>query len=719
MNKKTTLLAIPTILIVIIGVVGATVLSPKLMTILEETLVPIQTKKPEYRLDAPSEVLPLADVSPQQRRAKLETIANQEESSLDQARAKYLLGSDLLREEFDGAKALDYLKHLDKQYPILAPYVLLREGRAYELNNNIEKAKEVWQQLISEHPDSLVTVDAYYKLGTYDDKYWAEAIDRFPQHPRSQSMARALLEKDPNQKSLLLLLAKYDLSAETKPILDRLISDYKDQLQPEEWDSIANNYWQNGYYAQAATAYERGTSNPENLYRLARSFQVAKAPTKAKAGFLNLEKTYPEATQTGLALRRLANLSTGDEALVYLNKVDDKYPTDAPEAQREKIKLLTNLGRYNEANEAQNLLLQKYTDSDEAADYRWDVASKHANVGNYVAAWQWAGEITTNNPDSSVAPKAGFWVGKWAEKMGQPEEAKNFYQFVLNNHPHSYYAWRSAVRLGKDVGDFGSLRNLDLKVETPINRPIPPAGSNTFKELFLLGEDTDAIDLFAAEVSNKENPSVSEQFTQGLLKQTQGKYLQSINLIWSLSKRNSPEDLREWQILRESPEYWYALFPFPYKDEVVEWSEKRNLNPFLVISLMRQESRFQKEIKSPVGATGLMQVMPDTGKWIAPQIDLEEYSLTNPDDSINLGTWYLDYTHETYNGNSMLAIASYNAGPGNVSNWLDRYSLNDVDEFVANIPFNETKNYVETVFANYWNYVLLYSPEIKDETTQE
>ncbi len=714
-NKKNTLLVIPTIILVIVGIVGATMLTPKLISILEELLVPPLANKPTYRLDEPSEVLALADAPIKQRKSLLEAIANKKEKSLDRARARYLLASDILREEFDGAKALDYLKSLEKEYPILAPYVLLREGRAYELNNNLEKAKKIWQELISKYPESLISTEAYYKLGTYDRQYWQQAIDKFPQHPRTQGIARELLSKKPEDKKLLLLLAKYDLSSETKSILDRLVADYSSQLKPEQWDAIGNNYWINGHYAQSATAYEKGTATAEHLYRSARSYHVSDNKEKAKQGYLNLVQKFSDAPQTGLAWRRLASLSTDSEAVGYLNKVNEKYPIHAPKALIEKITLLTKLGRYDEANQAQSILLEKYSSSDEAANYRWGIASKLARTNNFISAWQWAQQISINNPDSAIAPKAAFWVGKWAENLGQGKEAQTVYQYVLDNHPHSYYAWRSAVRLGKDVGDFNSLRSLQLEVKTPVNRPIPPACSNTFKELFLLGENGDAIDLFTAEIANKETISVSEQFTQGLLQQTQGQYLKSINSIWSLSQKDSPEDFRAGQILRKSPEYWNALFPFPYQDLVVKWSKERKLNPFLVISLIRQESRFEKDIKSPVGATGLMQVMPDTGKWIAPQINLKEYSLTNPEDNINMGTWYLNYTHETYQNNSMLAIASYNAGPGNVSKWLEEYNSNDIDQFVENIPFAETKKYIETVFGNYWNYVELYDPQIKQK----
>jgi soluble lytic murein transglycosylase len=107
-----------------------------------------------------------------------------------------------------------------------------------------------------------------------------------------------------------------------------------------------------------------------------------------------------------------------------------------------------------------------------------------------------------------------------------------------------------------------------------------------------------------------------------------------------------------------------------------------------------------------------MQVMPGTGSWIAKKIDLEQYNLENPNDNIKLGTWFLDYTHGEYNNNSLLAVASYNAGPGNVSKWVTKYGFTDPDAFIELIPFPETKGYVESVFGNYWNYLRLYNPEI-------
>ncbi len=107
-----------------------------------------------------------------------------------------------------------------------------------------------------------------------------------------------------------------------------------------------------------------------------------------------------------------------------------------------------------------------------------------------------------------------------------------------------------------------------------------------------------------------------------------------------------------------------------------------------------------------------MQVMPGTSKWVAEKTNLKQYNLEIPNDNIRLGTWFLDYTHGEYDNNSLLAVASYNAGPGNVSKWLRELGISDPDEFVEAIPFDETRGYVRQVFGNYWNYLRLYNPEI-------
>ncbi|MGH2412205.1 MAG: transglycosylase SLT domain-containing protein [Microcystaceae cyanobacterium] len=605
------------------------------------------------------------------------------------------------------------MEGLEKDYPVLAPYILLKRGRAYELTNENKKAQETWQKLLEAYPDSPVVAEALYKLGQSDPKYWDRAIAQFPYHPRTHEIIRQRLQKNPNQPQLMLLLARYSSDEPgVNQLRDRLVKSYSSQLKPEDWEVIAKGYWDARDYEKAVKAYARAPHTPRNLYRLARGLQLKDKNETAKTAYQQLIKAFPNTEEAGLALRRLASLSQLKEAIIYLAQAIRKFPDEAPEALREKAEILDTLNSKTAAAQARQTLLKQYANSDAAAEYRWEVAQNYAQTGDLVKAWQWAQPITTNNSESSLAPKAAFWIGKWAQQLGRQKDAKDAFEHVLGHYPQSYYAWRAAVLLDWDVGNFTTVRQMTPSIIQPVQRPIPPAGSDSFKELYQLGQDEEAWALFKAEIGSKEELTVAEQFTDGLLRLTQNQNLQGINLILNLQDRDESQDQLQWQILRKTPEYWHALFPLPYYSTILNWSQQRQLNPLLVASLIRQESRFEPEIRSPAGAVGLMQVMPATGQFVAEKIALPKYSLSNPNDNINLGTWYLDYTHQEYSNNSLLAVASYNAGPGNVAKWMRQYKTNDPDLFVEKIPFNETKDYVESVFGNYWNYLRLYNPEI-------
>ncbi len=664
----------------------------------------------------PSLVLPLASLKPEARLTSLENFANAETRSRDRNRARYLLASDLIS-QYEGGKAILTLKGLEKDYPELAPHILLKRARAYELTNDVTKATKTWKELIKTYPNSPVAAAALYKLGNYDSQYWDQAIAEFPNHPLTHSIIRKRLENNPDNLDLLLLLARYERTYLTDKIRDRLVLEFPSKLTEDDWQAIADGYWQDGEYRKAADAYSKATPNPNNLYRAGRGLHINGNTGEAKRAYQKLVRQFPDAQETSLGLIRLASITRGGEALDYLDIIIEKFPNRAPAALLQQAKILDRINK-KFANQARQKLLDEYPQSEAAAEYRWEVASKYAKSGNLLKAWEWAQPITTNNTDSSFAAKAGFWVGKWASQLGRQEDARAAFQYTITNHFQSYYAWRSAVLLGWDVGNFKNVRKLDPEVIKPEVRSIPPAGSESFKELYLLGLDREAITLFQAEIGNRQELTVEEQFTEALLLLKQGKHRKAINHIWSLQLRESPEEIASWQNLRETSLYWQTLFPFPYNNPIFSWSQERNLNPLLVISLIRQESSFEPQIQSPVGATGLMQLMPATGSWVAQQLQLNDYSLTNPNDNINLGTWYLDHTHDIYNNNSLLAVASYNAGPGNVSKWVRRYNTNDPDLFVEKIPFPETKGYVEAVFSNYWNYLRIYNPEISKLISQ-
>ncbi|NJK27421.1 MAG: transglycosylase SLT domain-containing protein, partial [Coleofasciculaceae cyanobacterium SM2_3_26] len=480
--------------------------------------------------------------------------------------------------------------------------------------------------------------------------------------------------------------------------------------------AIAFGYWEKLQYRKAGEAYGRAPATPKHLYRAARGLWLGGRETEAIAAYKRLVTTFPDGgDDTALGLLRLARLVNRQEAIAYLDTLMQKYPDKAPDALVEKAKALEALGSTASAQQARQSVLTQHSNSDAAAELRWQAAQTFAAAGNLKEAWAQASKLTEDNPQSDRAPQAAYWIGKWAQALQKDAEAAQAYKHLLKQYPGSYYAWRAAVKLGWEVGDFQTVRQLNPAVVRSLHLDPPPAGSDLLQELYQLGQFRDAWMLWQVEFTNPKEPTVAEQFTDGLVRLGIGDNLDGMFMVSSLDFRDRPEEVAEVEALKQQPAYWEALYPFPYLELILRWSQERQLNPVLVTALIRQESRFMPAIESVAGAMGLMQVMPDTGSWVAGKIGLDAYALDNPDNNIQLGTWYLDYTHQEYSNNSLLAVASYNAGPGNVADWLARFGFDDPDVFVERIPFDETRDYVEKVFGNYWNYLRLYNPQIQEQ----
>ena len=597
--------------------------------------------------------------------------------------------------------------------------MLVKRAQAYEVAGKQSEAAATWQELVKQHPNDSATAEALFFLGRSNPKYWDQAIEKFPAHPRSVEIAQLRLKKNPNQLPLLMVIANHAVNSKGyTEVLDQLTEKFAPQLQPKDWEAIAFGYWENQVYDKGAFAYARAPQTAVNAYRSARGLHLSGKPG-GEDRYRQVVQQFPTSPEAGLALTRLAALAQQPQlAIAYLDQVIQHFPDRAPVALVEKSKQLDKLNSSKFAAQVRQLVLTQYASTDAAAEMRWTYAQERAKAGDFRLAKQWAEPILDQNPNSEIAAQAGFWVGKWSEKLGKPDEAKAVYQKVLAQHPDSYYAWRSASRLGWNVGDFNTVRSLKPAVNKPAARPELFAGSPVLKELYQLGQDRDAWTRWQTEFQGRMAPTMAEQFTDGVMRLGIGNNLDGIFMVSNLSDRDKPEEKEQYRSLKQQPAYWQALYPFPYEREIETWSQQQQLNPLLVTALIRQESRFESKIKSSVGATGLMQVMPDTATFIASNIKLKQFKLDDPNDNIRLGTWYLDHTHLEYDNNSMLAVASYNAGPGAVGGWLAKAKTQDTDEFVEMIPYDETKGYVKSVFGNYWNYLRLYNPEISQQISR-
>lgn len=130
---------------------------------------------------------------------------------------------------------------------------------------------------------------------------------------------------------------------------------------------------------------------------------------------------------------------------------------------------------------------------------------------------------------------------------------------------------------------------------------------------------------------------------------------------------------------------------------ITEYAHKYRVQRHLVEAVMHAESKFDQKAVSHVGAVGMMQLMPKTAEWIAQEGELQYTDLKEPRQNIMLGTWYIDYLLKKYHNNEVLALAAYNAGRGNVDEWITEYGWKDDFTNIKEIPFPETREFVKLV----------------------
>jgi len=182
-----------------------------------------------------------------------------------------------------------------------------------------------------------------------------------------------------------------------------------------------------------------------------------------------------------------------------------------------------------------------------------------------------------------------------------------------------------------------------------------------------------------------------------------GGYQRAISLSWGISRKNDHDAI--------PPSLAEMLFPKPYIEKAIEESSQYKLSPYLVLGLMRQESAFNKRVVSSARAIGLMQLLPSTAKRVARSMgekSPDQEDLKKPEVNIQLGVKYLSGLLNDFEDNIIFALASYNAGPGKVKQWMGTRSHLRPLEFMESIPYKETRNYVKKVLRNYVIYKTLY-----------
>lgn len=330
--------------------------------------------------------------------------------------------------------------------------------------------------------------------------------------------------------------------------------------------------------------------------------------------------------------------------------------------------------------------------ADPALQHFWDKGWAAYVRGDLNAAKEIFRFISGTYTQANVRRQSEYWLARCLERQGQKDEAKAMYQKLASAPYEDLYAQHAVTRGAKRAGKSGN----PLEEEGPdwrelAEKEMPPELELAY-ELSALSSMREAF----AEVRRnvrRENTRFANAILADYYHAT-GNDL----LMYGALRKAWPQLATVEQ--DEVPRYFLRMYyPLKYGEEIEKYAKERGLDPNLVRGLILQESYYNPKAKSRVGATGLMQLMPPTAKDHARALRLPFAAsrLENPRVNVQLGTFHLRMLVNMFGGNVYLAVASYNAGQGNVMKWRRAAPGKPTDEFLESIPFQETRNYVKRV----------------------
>jgi len=369
---------------------------------------------------------------------------------------------------------------------------------------------------------------------------------------------------------------------------------------------------------------------------------------------------------------------------------------------------------YDQALDAFREAQQRFPNGARASYVHWKAAWLTLRQGRNEDARKAFEEQIALYPAGGETPAALYWRARLAEEDNQPLMARAFYQKLSDRYRNFYYAELGRERMkhlpaaGDTTTHYALLDRVPpLDSSGKVKESEPPSDELHVQKAELLGNggliDFAVRELQAAAATDGGSWAPAE--TAQLYVET-GHYDRAIEYM-----KHSAPNYFALDIPDLPRKYWEALFPKPYWSDLKRSSAANGLDPYLVASLIRQESEFNPNAVSRANAVGLMQLLPKTGKAVARQVKLKRYNasqLYTPAVNMQLGTRYFRGMVDRFGGSFEYALAAYNAGSDRVEDWLSQGKYRDPQEFVESIPFTETREYVQAILRNASVYKQLY-----------
>lgn len=418
---------------------------------------------------------------------------------------------------------------------------------------------------------------------------------------------------------------------------------------------------------------------------------LAVAPAERRAAWL-------------LELGRLRQRRDRDAALGTLDRLVREHPKsrDAADALLLKAELLEAANRTAEAERTYVRLAADYPDEDEAATALWRLgwaAWFRGNLSESVARWS---RLQTSRGVGSLRESATYWLGRAWERRGDRDQAARQFNALVRDAPRSYYgilaARRAPTATPAAAGPAFAFPSDPLEA---LQGDARYARAEALREVGLrefADEELDALTR-AAVGEPRRLYALSAAYV------ADERYHMALRIL-----RRSFLGLARSGGAGSPREFWEMFYPLGWRDALTAAAGRASVDPFLVAAVVREESSFYPAARSRVGARGLMQLMPDTGRAVAQSRRIpfpDATVLDQPVTNLELGSTFFAGLMREF-GDPRLAAAAYNAGPTRVREWWAGRRSDDLEVWVDQIPYNETRAFVKRVMLSYEEYRRIY-----------
>jgi soluble lytic murein transglycosylase len=404
-----------------------------------------------------------------------------------------------------------------------------------------------------------------------------------------------------------------------------------------------------------------------------------------------------------LDLGRLRQRRDREAALSTLDRLVREHPrsNDAPDALLLKAELLEAAARPAEAERTYVKLAADYPDEDEAASALWRLGWLAWFRGNPVEATARWSRLQVARGGPSLREAATYWLGRAWERRGDRDQAARRFAQLVKDSPRTYYGLLAAKRAPGALPTPGTV---------PFAFPADPReglqGDPRFDRAVALRE-VGLREFSDEELDELTRRSVGEPrrlYALSAAYVADERYHMALRILrrsFQGSARSGGTSPRE---------FWEMFYPMGWRDALTAAAGRASLDPLLVAAVVREESSFYPQARSRVGARGLMQLMPDTGRAVAqarqipfPDAEVLDHPVTN----LEIGTIFLGGLLREF-GDARLAAAAYNAGPTRAREWWANRKTDDLEVWVEQIPFNETRAFVKRVMLSWQEYQRVY-----------